>query len=248
MRRLTQIDDKLPALSGIAELFKEKSGDVYAAGLWKRSLPFDLLWRCDQSGDLKKEKRRMPSWSWISVDGAIKWPVSQEPELENSLEYITSTTYFEGGAEGVELCDMVCKLDGLNEFGRVKSGTIKLKTKVVPAGIQLVREAQWTELYGTKWAVQVSGSDSAPFWPDINEEGLSAEREHSNVLYVMEVMKQGNGSWSWEEGLVVRLRQGSETEYERVGVAANIVLTATRSLITRRSWFHDLGYGEVMLV
>jgi hypothetical protein len=37
------MEDKLPALGGIASLIKEVSGDTYAAGLWKRSLPFDLL-------------------------------------------------------------------------------------------------------------------------------------------------------------------------------------------------------------
>ncbi|KAH9206801.1 hypothetical protein DL95DRAFT_236562, partial [Leptodontidium sp. 2 PMI_412] len=73
VRKLTNMDDKLAALSGIAALMKKKTGDMYAAGLWKASLPFDLLWRCDQTGDLKTEKARLPSWSWISVDGAVKW-------------------------------------------------------------------------------------------------------------------------------------------------------------------------------
>ncbi len=43
VRKLTRIEDKLPVLSGIAGLLKEFSGDTYCAGLWRRSLPFDLL-------------------------------------------------------------------------------------------------------------------------------------------------------------------------------------------------------------
>lgn len=92
VRKLTVIEDKVPALSGIAELF----GEGYIAGLCKRALPYDLLWRCDQSGELGVKKEREPSWSWISINGAIKWPVSQEAEGDNELGYITSTTYFEG--------------------------------------------------------------------------------------------------------------------------------------------------------
>jgi hypothetical protein len=106
----------------------------------------------------------MPSWSWISVDGAIKWPVSHESETDHSLQYITSTTYFEGGADGVEVCDVACELDGLNEFGRVQSGNIRLKTRLALASILLVQEAEeteWSGLYGTKWAIQVGGSNPA---------------------------------------------------------------------------------------
>lgn len=112
VRKLTQIEDKLLALSGIAGLLKEASGDTYAAGLWRRSLPFDLLWRCDQSGELQSKKIRSPSWSWISVDGAVKWPVSQNPNEEQPLKYISSTTYFEYGADRVEICEVECELDG----------------------------------------------------------------------------------------------------------------------------------------
>lgn len=48
------IEDKLPALSGIASLLKPKIGGSYAAGLWENAMHFDLLWRCDQSGILKR--------------------------------------------------------------------------------------------------------------------------------------------------------------------------------------------------
>jgi hypothetical protein len=119
VRKLTQIDDKLPALSGIAGLLRDSSGDTYCAGLWGKSLPFDLLWRCNQSGDLQTRKTRVPSWSWISVGGAVKWPVCQNPDEEQPLKYIRSTTYFECGAEGIEVLNVDCKLDGEDAYGRV---------------------------------------------------------------------------------------------------------------------------------
>lgn len=46
-RRLTRGDDKLPALSGVARLLANATGDEYVAGLWKSMMPFDLLWRRD---------------------------------------------------------------------------------------------------------------------------------------------------------------------------------------------------------
>jgi hypothetical protein len=250
VRRLTQIDDKLPALSGIAELFKKKSGDHYAAGLWRNSLPFDLLWRCDQSGDLKDRKTRSPSWSWISVDGAIKWPVSQQPVPNTSLEYISSVTYFEGGSEGIKICDVSCELDGLNEFGKVKSGRIRLMTRLVRARVHFVPKTEWNDAFGTRWAIEVEGSNITPFWPDITEKGLNCSflsHEASKRVYVMEVMRSGM-EWSWEEGLVVKLVDGSGSDYERVGVSANVIVDGAGQWTTRKSWFNEVYPHELTLI
>jgi hypothetical protein len=250
VRKLTQIDDKLPALSGIAGLLKERSGDTYAAGLWRRSLPFDLLWRCDQSGDLQSEKTRSPSWSWISVDGAVKWPVSQDPNEEQPLKYISSTTYFECGAEGIEVCDVECELDGEDRYGRVRAGRIKAKTRMELATIHYVPDEIWNGMYGTDWAVQVKASNLAPFWPDISKEGLQRDPDGNNVPYgiqVIEVMKSRNIPGSWEEALVVRLKCGSEYEYERVGVAANVSSTSSE-WTTVTSWFDSPRSEEITLI
>lgn len=54
-------DDKLPALSGVARLLANATGDEYVAGLWKSTMPFDLLWRRDPSLELRWEKVRKPS-------------------------------------------------------------------------------------------------------------------------------------------------------------------------------------------
>jgi len=48
--RLTQDIDKLVAISGIAQVFQTKTADDYLAGLWKRSLPYQLLWRATDPG------------------------------------------------------------------------------------------------------------------------------------------------------------------------------------------------------
>jgi hypothetical protein len=47
-RQLTQHTDKLPALSGIANVISAvRVGDIYLAGVWKNSLAFDLTWRTE---------------------------------------------------------------------------------------------------------------------------------------------------------------------------------------------------------
>jgi hypothetical protein len=247
VRKLTQINDKLPALSGIAGLLKQCSEDDYVAGLWRKSLPFDLLWRCDQSGDLQAKKTRAPSWSWISVDGAVKWPVCQNPDEEQPLKYIRSTTYFECGAEGIEVMEVKVDLEGEDAYGRVKSGKMKVKTRLRPAKIRKVSSNRWSEMFGTEWEVRVNNSDPAPFWPDISKAGLQIDPGRNNLphgFHVMEVMKSRNTLGSWEEALVVRLIDRRKCEYERVGVAANVP-SNEKPWTTGKSWF-DSPHSDVI--
>jgi hypothetical protein len=77
--RLTDQDDRLPALSAIASEFHRLWGGRYFAGLWDHQLVHDLQWRrFDPSGPLERPPRsraqvyRAPSWSWGSIsDTAI---------------------------------------------------------------------------------------------------------------------------------------------------------------------------------
>lgn len=73
-RDLTCSADKLPAISGIAELWATASGDYYVAGLWRSHLPLGLLWTSGQP-QLQTESRkyRAPSWTWASSDGQVDW-------------------------------------------------------------------------------------------------------------------------------------------------------------------------------
>jgi len=251
VRKLTNMSDKLAALSGIAALMKSKTGDVYAAGLWKDSLPFDLLWRCDQTSDLRMKKERHPTWSWISVDGAVKWPVSQEPDQAQPLDYVTSSTFFEIGALRAEICNVRCEVAGRNEFGQVASGKIVLKTRLVEATIQSCPGGDWNDIYETQWAVKVGDSNLAPCWPDIllSDSRMSGQNgKASGSLFLMEIMKPGEAIWTWEEALIVR--QGNETtdNFERIGVAANVCSMSMNKWMACKTWFGDVEAREVVLI
>jgi hypothetical protein len=83
---LTHISDALPALSGLALVFGNSTGDKYCAGLWKSNLLHSLLWhRFSRDSDnllgfpdnhigrktiLKSPETYLaPSWSWASILG-----------------------------------------------------------------------------------------------------------------------------------------------------------------------------------
>ena len=70
-RDLTKMQDRLPALSGLASRYHEaQKDDQYLAGLWRNTIAEDLCWsvitprnlqECDNLQDL------LPSWTWASL-------------------------------------------------------------------------------------------------------------------------------------------------------------------------------------
>jgi hypothetical protein len=130
IRNLTVASDKLPALSGLANLFGTRTGDTYLAGLWKSGLMNGLNWgiklyepthQCsDPAHDAamppatkspvkSPAEYRAPSWSWASLDAEIDYMFALKDEL-------------------LATCvDVRVKPMGKDAFGRVVSGRLTLK-------------------------------------------------------------------------------------------------------------------------
>jgi hypothetical protein len=90
---------------------------VYLAGLWKEDIEDQLCW-----SSLKAQKRpayRAPSWSWASVDGGVSYHSSQEGVLEERYAH---------------LVDAKMDLLGLDPFGQVSSGEIRIACSGMLAG------------------------------------------------------------------------------------------------------------------
>lgn len=115
--KLTQGEDKLPALAGVAQMFWQKSKDEYIAGLWRQTLAAGLAWSVKET-DLDKLPRRLstyraPSFSWACVDEEIsmqkfEYAGGEEDFNTSDLTVITSRMEFEGE----------------DRFGKLKGGTI----------------------------------------------------------------------------------------------------------------------------
>ncbi|KAH7348953.1 heterokaryon incompatibility protein-domain-containing protein [Rhexocercosporidium sp. MPI-PUGE-AT-0058] len=72
---LTFAKDKLVAISGMARELSKDMKCEYLAGLWRRDLEHQLLWKAKKAHPAtRKEDMRGPSWSWASVDGRIEIP------------------------------------------------------------------------------------------------------------------------------------------------------------------------------
>ncbi|KAI9877212.1 MAG: hypothetical protein M1830_004517 [Pleopsidium flavum] len=114
-RKLTRGTDKLPGLSGVANMIQMFTGDQYLAGLWRKDLPWELIWSASFLAPLARPATyRAPSWSWSSVDGPVEYPV---------IDLNTSSA--------VEIIDTQIELLGHDKHGQVKGGWIKISGALV---------------------------------------------------------------------------------------------------------------------
>lgn len=130
--QLTCENDKLPALSGLAEWVARETNDHYLAGLWEQHILQDLLWRVypyeedipswtyeASLAQVVHSKRlaaisrpssyRAPTWSWAAMVGSIKFERLSEKHV------------------CAEFCGASVAPAGRHVFGSVQYGWLKIE-------------------------------------------------------------------------------------------------------------------------
>lgn len=71
-RELTRKEDRLIALSGVADRISQLSGLSYVVGLWEENIVYNLLWvAVGDLSDRRLDFYKAPTWSWASVNGPV---------------------------------------------------------------------------------------------------------------------------------------------------------------------------------
>ncbi|KAK8062785.1 hypothetical protein PG997_014882 [Apiospora hydei] len=132
--RLTFEKDVLLALSGIAWRIGDTrpAEDDYLCGIWKSTLPYGLLWYVPDpnlespagSYPQRASDPRVPSWSWASIVGPIRWWLPS-PHWNRNL---------------VEVDHAQCTTDTGDGYGQVVGASLKL------TGPILASELAWQPL------------------------------------------------------------------------------------------------------
>lgn len=83
--KLTYEKDRLPAISAcVKRIQRLRPDDVYIAGMWKKTLPYDLCWLTGPDNLLARPDNPgtvTPSWSWISTSTAASYHDEAVPLL-----------------------------------------------------------------------------------------------------------------------------------------------------------------------
>lgn len=165
MRFLTNEDDMLPALSGLAQLYNQQNGAKYLAGIWQDYLREQLCWFADimTAVDSERErhsrpkKYRAPSWSWASINGPVTFSSSGALSPHSTISYASTV------------------LVGQDNYGRVQSGSLVLRTRI--------SQQLWRRRPGSqkKWYYEY------PVQNDPNPEWLQTNMPYTNATPMLDV-------------------------------------------------------------
>ena len=119
-RALTLKTDRLPAISAIASIVAEATGDRYLAGLWRNDLLDGLAWYVSKGFEREEPiphwKYIAPTWSWVSLQRSVCYflPRGFKPRHPDDADLEAS------------VLDAWTALEGQNPYGPVSDAAIVL--------------------------------------------------------------------------------------------------------------------------
>lgn len=193
---LTKEEDKLVAISGVAKDMQQLLNDEYLAGLWRRHLPYHLLWYKERASltsfRLGTAKYRAPSWSWASLDGEITThPIS----------------HLRGEQILIEILDVQITSVGPDVTGQVSGARLFLRGLVKPAGWTWLEDDQ---LYALIFDGQ-NANDSYAF-PD-EESALMSTDVFCLPIHTFDLSVDERRTY----GLVLGSTGNGTNEFQRLG-------------------------------
>lgn len=220
-RRLTNEDDRLPAIAGLAKEIGSRTGHSYRAGLWLEDIHIGLLWstrgRAKYGGQYAA-----PSWSWASVSGFDVAPVYKLEHANHDLSTEWSanniSVFYSSKARVV---DIMIEAATSDSFLKVNSATLVLFGLVYPFD-DLLRASQPTfQQVSFKRSKKLRGS--VTFCElDHHKEDLwtVSDLQNSGIIY-LQITKTWHRPGEYEIlwALILEPTDGAANQYRRIGIA-----------------------------
>ncbi|TKA79376.1 hypothetical protein B0A55_02839 [Friedmanniomyces simplex] len=225
--QLTDPNDKLLALSGLAKRIQKLVGDSYVAGMWLGRLSQQIMWFVVQEKqhgprarhrNLQRKSWRAPSWSWAAIDGRT---ASRHWSDSHSLRIL------------IEIDNVIVVTVSGEVTGLLKEASLPLHGTLKP--IQVKRA------YPTAHDVYLNGTIVCPtgleaqIYPDTLEldfDTLSAE----NALFYVPVRQQDDHL----QGLFLQLLDQRQGTYRRVGFLKTLSLAVNLQLLAHQPEEHRI--------
>ena len=232
---LTEQQDKLIAIQGLANIYKSLHDDDYLAGLWRRQLPSGLMWttrnglQANGEPTYRPETYRAPSWSWASVEGTIELFPEVYPEEER----------------WVEICQVVeAKITPLGEdtTGQVNDGYIKLRGRLLSTeGLSFHTSPKGK-------VVQIARSrdgDPLKSWINCQIDDVAQWSPRNNILLPVLQYNHRSPQLCMLKGLVLIPVEDHTDTYERIGTWND---NANREGIDPFGWYKEAAEQEERVV
>ena len=210
-RALTFSSDRAVAISGIAQIFAELSGDQYIAGLWKSCFHSGLLWKIERNvlspkNMLQPTTYQGPSWSWLSVNGPVNFGQVCRPS-ECVAEILS------------------CETEPANDrapYGLIREGSGRLVLAARTAPEMRVKAALRPpgkfidEVMILGFGKFVVCYAIAEMHCDVKEVEIGEVEEAPGCL-VAEISRRNDRDKLWCQGLVLRWSSPERKTYSRIG-------------------------------
>jgi hypothetical protein len=133
---LSHPTDKLIALSGLAKEIRQLTHDEYLAGLWRKHLPFHLLWFVEKltvsnAQDVARPYCA-PSWSWASTVGEV---------VDHPI------TSLHGQRILIDVLDVQVETTTADRTGECTGGSLKLRGILKPVQWAWIEEDELYSLF-----------------------------------------------------------------------------------------------------
>ncbi len=200
-RSFTKIEDRLPALAGLAEQFQPWIQDTYMAGMWQLSLPRSLLWAVKGHLPIKRVQvlgYYHPTWSWISVLGDINHPC--DDISPNTPEGWMSTL-------NARVLEVVLIPKSSSPYGQLKSGFLRIRGRLK----RFSRRERFFPLHLPK------DDNLPPSESMLSRYDFQAPPAWDKNIFVISIMLAKRGC----KGLLLATTNEGES-YERIGIVHNV--------------------------
>ncbi|KAF4635730.1 hypothetical protein G7Y89_g2360 [Cudoniella acicularis] len=228
---LTEENDILTALSGLATRYQELGRGRYVAGLWEEDLIQGLLWYSVTPGvswnsvapARRSKSYTAPTFSWANRFGPIEWgSVNEDSE------------------QLVRVLGVYTKTEETYPFGKVSDGFLTLSGALIPSTLETKHSASWLHSPDVLFR-------SHPFvFMDIPEDTNINCSRHVFCLPLLAEMYRGLGSNKYPLPLrfnALILEQVTGGVYRRIGL-----LNTAEGPIVERTWLEGLHQQELKII
>ncbi len=222
---LTFQSDKLVAVGGLAAEIQRMVKDQYSAGLWKKHLLSQLLWRANPVNSIQEEELVSgpnsleyvaPTWSWASIQCPVE-AVYFDPEFHYSV---------------AELLDVQLNLVNQDdEFGALKDAAVQIRSRLATATMVRRRKQfrlhfspnspnyiRWKleypeSLQGSSWCISGSPNSNSRLGIYPNQAIFPNNIPRYNLYFLLLQMT----TWNSYAFLILKRREEDNTVFERWG-------------------------------
>ena len=189
---MTVPSDIYMAFAGVVEEFHSFTTDEYFAGSWREGLERQLLWERESLANWKPTGYRAPSWSWFSVNGAVRFELLYSHSLYEAV---------------CEVLDVIVHNSAEGLYGPVTYGCLRCRGILGTAVCRRTSDDDWViqAVHGQRLE-----SRGTPEWDH------KTDLSKRTVTY-LPVLKSRERVWDDVIALLLEPTHVKEGEYQRIG-------------------------------